>query len=493
MTLLHLDLETYGETPIKFDTHKYAESAEVLMAAYAFDDDPVQVEDFPNKAFIEKLIADADEIVMHNGGNFDSTVLRHALNIVIEPERIFDTMACAMAHGLPGSLGTLCDVMGVATDKAKDKAGKALISLFCQPPGKHLKRGRATKQTHPIEWERFRQYAALDVEAMRALYKKLPKWNFTGRERELWNLDFRINDRGVAVDVELATAALEAITKAQERLKVRTQGLTNGEVSSATRRDALLGHILSEYGVVLPDMQGSTLERRIADPDLPAALRELLAVRLETSTTSTAKYKTLLRSVSADGRLRGLLQFCGASRTGRFCLAEGTPVWVSRRMNARKHSREDFIGYVPIEKVLDTDRVWDGNFWVSHEGVVFSGHKQTIQWDCITATPEHMVFISDKEKISLLQAKEQKLGIWEGNGGSPWFSDQYGYYPAGARNTYDIINAGPRNRFMANGRIVSNSGRLFQPQNLPRPDMKNEDIEIGIEALKLGVAELLYG
>jgi DNA polymerase len=80
----------------------------------------------------------------------------------------------------------------------------------------------------------------------------------------------------------------------------------------------MLGHILAAYGVDLPDLQMSTLERRIADPDLPAELKELLSVRLAASTTSTSKYKTLAKAVSKDGRLRGTLQFNGASRTGRW-------------------------------------------------------------------------------------------------------------------------------------------------------------------------------
>jgi len=89
-------------------------------------------------------------------------------------------------------------------------------------------------------------------------------------------------------------------------------------VQAATQRDAMLAHILDIYGVKLPDMQQSTLQRRIDDPDLPAPLRELLAVRLAANTTSVAKYKALVNATSSDGRLRGTLQFCGASRTGRW-------------------------------------------------------------------------------------------------------------------------------------------------------------------------------
>ena len=94
--------------------------------------------------------------------------------------------------------------------------------------------------------------------------------------------------------------------------------MTDGEVQAATQRDALIKHIVESYGVELPDIQRSTLERRMADPDLPSAVKELLAIRLQASTTSTSKYKSLMKGVSSDGRLRGTLQFCGASRTGRW-------------------------------------------------------------------------------------------------------------------------------------------------------------------------------
>ncbi len=153
---------------------------------------------------------------------------------------------------------------------------------------------------------------------MRAVDAKLPNWNYQGAELALWHRDQKINDRGVCVDVELAEAAIAAVGDEQQRLAELTQAMTDGEVQAATQRDAMLRHILEAFGVDLPDMQKSTLERRINDPDLPAPLRELLTIRLAACTTSTSKYKALMKGVSSDGRLRGTLQFCGASRTGRW-------------------------------------------------------------------------------------------------------------------------------------------------------------------------------
>lgn len=321
MTRLFLDLETYSDVPITHGTHRYAAAAQVMLIAWALDDEPVQVTDL-TKDPIPALLkwypnSETTRVVIHNSA-FDRTVLRHALGIDLAPERIDDTMVQALAHSLPGSLGDLCDIFKLPTDKAKDKDGRQLVHLFCKPRPKTSKTRRATRETHPAEWARFVEYARLDVEAMRVLYHKLPRWNITADERALWCLDQRVNDRGVAIDLDLAEGAVTAVAQAQAHLAERAQHLTDGAVQAATQRDALLAHLLAEHGITLPDLQKSTLERRLQDPDLPEVLRELLAVRLQATTTSTAKYKTLERATSADGRLRGTLQFCGASRTGRW-------------------------------------------------------------------------------------------------------------------------------------------------------------------------------
>lgn len=320
---LFCDLETFSETPINHGAHAYAEKSEVMLWPFAVGDGPVTVWDVttgaPMPAELEDHLFDERvETVWHNGGMFDTVVLPHAMDIHIPIDRVHDTMVRAYAHSLPGSLGDLCDILKVDTDKAKDRAGQQLIHLFCKPRPKNSAIRRATRETHPVEWGRFVEYAALDIHSMREVYKKLPIWNYRDEELALWYLDQKINRRGFAVDMELVHAAIDAVAKAQKQLAKRTVQMTDGTVQAATQRDALLAHLLAEYGVELPDMQKATLERRIADPDLPEAMRELLGIRLQASTTSTSKYKTLERSVSSDGRLRGTTQFCGAGRTGRW-------------------------------------------------------------------------------------------------------------------------------------------------------------------------------
>jgi len=331
MTTLYLDCETFCATPINHGLHRYAEDVEIMIVTYAVDDGAVVTIDYTTPGFEAKhedlldLVQLADEIVMHNSA-FDRTVMKHAWKLVIPPEKIIDTMVQALAHSLPGSLGTLCGILGVSADAAKDKAGKALIQLLCRPRPKNQKIRRATRHTHPVEWQRFLDYAGSDIVSMREIRKRMPKWNYPGnaRERALWVLDQKINDRGVAVDLALAAAAVRATDLAKVGLKAKTQMLTGFDpetgqgLESTTKRDAFLKYLLGEFGVDLPNMQKGTLERRLADENLPEPVKDLLRIRLMATVTSTTKYKALMRSTSSDGRLRGTLQFCGAARTGRW-------------------------------------------------------------------------------------------------------------------------------------------------------------------------------
>jgi len=320
---LYLDLEVFSEVPIQHGTHAYAEKAEVLLFAYALGNNPVQVWDaasgdqMPHD--LHCALLDENILLCAHNSHFDRTVLRHALpNYPLALARWRCTMAKALAHSLPGSLAELCSILKIPSSTAKDKNGKQPVTLFCKPRPATSKLRRATHATHPAEWAKFVTYASLDVAALRAVDKKLPTWNYQGSELALWHLDQTINDRGVLVDTALATAAIRAVERAQRLLAARTRDITQGAVQAATQRDALLRHLVAAYGVTLPDMQQSTLERRLADPELPGQLRELLAIRLQASASSTSKYKTLAKAVSSDGRLRGTLQFNGASRTGRW-------------------------------------------------------------------------------------------------------------------------------------------------------------------------------
>lgn len=311
MNVLFLDLETASATPIKRGSYRYREDARIIVQAYAVDMGEIVTEAFDGPK-LQRLIDEADTVVMHNGGLFDRVQLAQH-GVIVPAEKLHDTMAIAYQHSLPGSLAALSSIFRLETPKDAD--GKRLIRLFCMPNKKGV---FATPESHPEDWRKFLAYAGADIASMRELYRKLPTWNLTPFERRLWVADMAINDRGIAVDVELAEAAIRAVDKAQAQLTDRTQDLTLGLVGTATQRDAMLRYINEVYDLGLEDLRGSTVEKALEAADLPEDLRELLTVRLQAATTSTAKYKALLQCVSSDGRLRGVKQYCGASRTGRW-------------------------------------------------------------------------------------------------------------------------------------------------------------------------------
>lgn len=320
-----MDLETFSPVPLKNGTWAYAEKAEILLWAYALEEGPVKVWDIVSNPDmpddLTEIVNNPDILIWWHNIGFDRTIIKNVMPEVhdtIDHNRWRCTMAQALAHALPGGLDALCEVLSIPLEFSKLKTGKELMRLFCIPPAKNVKRPRATRYTHPEKWEHFVQYAGNDVEAMREVYKRTPNWNYRGGELELFHLDQTINQRGFRVDLDLAESAIRAVNRSQKLLAARTVDLTNGSVDKATKRDKLLGFILTEYGIEIADLTKATIER-LLQTDLPPVVKELLQIRLQAAgATATRKYSVVLRGASSDGRMRGCLQFDGASRTRRW-------------------------------------------------------------------------------------------------------------------------------------------------------------------------------
>lgn len=413
MTTLWFDCETYSECDLfSAGTHAYAEhpSTEITVVQWAIDDGEPLVLDctLPNQpiglATLEDLLRDPSTIVIAHNSHFDRTLLRHVWGIGVPVERWRDTMVKALAHGLPGALGKIGAVLGLAEDEAKDKRGRELVNLFCKPRPKNHKLRRATRETHPKEWAEFLEYSRQDVVAMRAIDKRLPNWNYRDGHPELalWHLDQRINDRGLAIDLDLARAAIGAVAEEQQRLKAETAAATDGAVRSPSQRDELLSYILLEHGVRLPDMSADTLRRRAEDPNLPDAVKLLINLRLEATKASTAKYKAAINATSGDGRLRNALQFCGAARTGR---------WAGRLMQLQNLPRPS-RGFGEEEQALGIASIKAGAASMLYDNVM------QLAADCIrgliVAPPGRKLCIADLSNIegrvlAFLAGEEWKL------------------------------------------------------------------------------------
>lgn len=394
MTILWFDTETYSECDLKaHGTHRYAEhpSTEITVAQWAIDDGAPMVEDLSGGAAITAillghLLNPTVTIVAHNS-MFDRTLVRHVWGLDIPVERWRDTMIKAMSHGLPGSLDKIGQIVGLDADQAKDKRGRELIQLFCKPRPKNSILRRATRETHPEQWAEFLEYSRQDIVAMRAIDQRLPSWNYRQGHPELaiWHLDQHINDRGVAVDLDLAGAAIEAVAREQKRLKSEVVEATNGLVTSASKRDQLLTFICAEFGVELPDMKADTLRRRVDDPDLPEGVRLLLSIRLEATKTSTAKYKALVNASSDDGRLRNTLQFAGAQRTAR---------WAGRIFQPQNMPRPD-MKQPEIDEGIDALKAGCAELFFSNTMRLTAN---TVR-GCIVAPPGKKLAIADLSNI----------------------------------------------------------------------------------------------
>ena len=319
---LWLDLETYNETDISVGTYRYAETAEILLLAYAIDDAPPQVWDLtadPESCpqDLAHALADADEVIAHNA-QFDRTVYNAQATTPIALPRWRCTMAWALSHALPGALSDLCLVLRVPEDKAKLAEGRKLVSLFTKPQPDNRKVRRATRDTHPAEWQRFIAYAANDIEAMRECARRMPRWNWSPEAIAEWHCDQRINDRGFCVDRELTVAGARAAVVEKERLGRRFRELTQGVVDRPSQRAQFQAYLNNRFGLHLDNTRSDTFRQEMKRDTLDPECRELMSLSISANKTSTAKYAALDPAVSQDGRFRGGLQFAGASRTRRW-------------------------------------------------------------------------------------------------------------------------------------------------------------------------------
>lgn len=314
MNTLWVDLETRNRTGIDVGSYRYAETSEITVLAYARNNEAAKTVAWAPE-LIRVLQYDfderADRIVFHNA-EFDVPVLE-AAGVRVPFHKVYCTAAQARRHGLPGGLDKLCDLFHVGADKAKMKEGHALVLLFCKP---RPDGSWADASTHPAEWAQFLEYARRDVEAMRELHKLMPKWN-DAYEAPHFQLDHTINARGFRVDLELCEAAVKTLREDKTERDEALTAATDGAVTAATQRDRILRYLLAEYGVDLPDLQASTLQRRLEDPSLPEPVRELLMLRAAGRRASTSKYAALLKMTCSDGRMRGWRVLNGAGRTGR--------------------------------------------------------------------------------------------------------------------------------------------------------------------------------
>nr|WP_240535920.1 hypothetical protein [Candidatus Liberibacter solanacearum] len=320
MGKLFIDIETRSPKPLpKVGVWAYAEEAKITLCAYALNDEDVKLWDctanpvMPSD-LLKHLKDDAVMCVAHNS-LFERILFKKSLNITLPPHRWICTSVLARANGLPASLKNACTALKFPETLTKMEEGKALIARFCKGSIDSSPYD-PTRANHVQAWRLFGEYCKRDVEATRELFKQLPP--LSSDERSLWLLDQEINDRGYLIDVSLTQKLQELIAIERERLDEEFKELTDGVIGSARRTELLNKYLFLYTGLDLPDMAESTIATALSQPDIPQLSKDILNNRLSSSQSAILKLNTLSGAVSPDNRLRGTLQFFGASRTGRW-------------------------------------------------------------------------------------------------------------------------------------------------------------------------------
>ena len=323
--VLHIDLETYSSAVLEdVGAYRYAEAPdfEILLFQYSFDRDPVTVIDLASGGQVPPEV---------RGALYDPAVVKVAHNYTFEraclnrwgdrytpPEQWLDTMHLCAMSGLPQSLEAAGAALGL--EKQKLKEGKALINYFCKPCKPTVANGGRTRNLPhhaPEKWEKFKAYGLRDVEVEQAMFDRLAFFRFfvPDWEHRVRCLDARINERGVKVDVELAAAAVsvndKAVTGYGEEMK-RLTGLDNPNSISQ------LKGWLESMGLGVESLNKATVADLLRETSDPVILR-VLQLRALMGKTSVKKYEAMLAAASpADHRIRGMMQYYGAGRTGRW-------------------------------------------------------------------------------------------------------------------------------------------------------------------------------
>ncbi|MGN0794578.1 MAG: DNA polymerase, partial [Aristaeellaceae bacterium] len=513
--LLGIDLETYSSAPLpKCGVYRYADTPdfEILLFSCAFDDGPVMTidlacgEQLPTE--LVSALEDPQVIKVAYNAQFERVCLSRYLGHWLDPHQWRCTAVIASYLTLPARLADVAVALKLTQQKMDE--GKDLIRYFsvpCKPTKANGGRTRNMPSDAPEKWALYKKYNAQDVETERAVRKALEAWPLPEHEWELYALDQIINDRGVRIDRKLVKNAMAVDAAFSEAACQRARELTGLENPGSVNQ---LKAWLADQDMPMESLAKKIVQEKAAQTE--GIVAELLNLRLELSKTSVKKYEAMARTVCRDGRVHGLLQFGGASRTFRwagrsvqiqnlpqnhlpdlslarkivktgdeeqlemlfgsvpntlselirtafiprdgccFIVADFSAIearvlawlageeWVLEEFRGKGkiyeatasrmfHIPQETIvkghlnyeyrqkgkqatlsciaegqlvltdqGLVPIEKVELHHRLWDGENWVTHEGVVYQGRREVMTYDGLTATEDHLVWIEGQSR-----------------------------------------------------------------------------------------------
>ncbi len=321
MPILSIDIETYSDVDLtKCGVYAYSDSPnfEILLFAYAFDEEPTQIVDLAcGEQLPERVLAALEDPAVTKAAfnaQFERTCISKYLGRKLSPEGWQCTAVQSAMLALPLSLDNVGEVLNIQRKKLKEGADLVrFFSMPCKPTKSNGGRTRNRPEDALEKWERFKTYCIRDVDAEREIRQKLRKFPIPESEMELYRMDQEINDRGILVDRQLVENAVLCDNQYRQIVTARAYELTG--LSNPNSPVQIKGW-LAEHGVEAEKLDKKTVKGLISETD--GEVLEVLKLRLLMAKTSVKKYEAIERSVCSDGRVHGLLQFYGANRTGRW-------------------------------------------------------------------------------------------------------------------------------------------------------------------------------
>lgn len=329
MKHLHIDIETRCKLDVgDVGVYRYAEDPtfSIILFAYSWGDGPTialdtSADTFPGESIpadVWLALTDPNVLKIAHNANFEYVCIGSYFGLRLELRQWFCTMIAAAYLGLPLGLDKIGQVLGLS--QQKDARGKALITYFCKPckpTKKNSGRTQNLPEHDPEKWAEFKEYNAQDVRTEKEIYAYISRFpGLPDHEREYWILDQLINATGISVDHEFIKAAIELNAQFTKRVHDEIVDITG--VNNPNSLPQLKRWLFQELGHQVHSLGKDYLADALDGELLPDHVERVLRLRQLASKTSISKYDTFLAYACSDGRIRGLLQFYGANRTGRF-------------------------------------------------------------------------------------------------------------------------------------------------------------------------------
>lgn len=326
MRHLSIDLETYSSVPIvKASAYKYVQSPdfEILLFAYSVDGSATEIVDLAQGEILPdwlyQAIVSPDYIKHAYNAAFEWYCLSKFYGVLLPIDQWRDTMLHGLYCGFTAGLDATGKALGLPSEKQKLSVGKALIRYFCIPclPTKtNGGRTRNLPKHDPEKWKLFKTYCMGDVVTESEIEQRLSRFPVPDNIEKQWQTDLLINARGVAVDMDMVRGALEIAANAHDTLMNEAVSITGLENPNSIAQ--LSKWLENEMDKNIADLRKDTVATLLKNQVVTGDAERMLEIRQELGKTSTKKYNAIEAAVCADGRVRGLLQFYGANRTGRW-------------------------------------------------------------------------------------------------------------------------------------------------------------------------------